>query len=245
MENKKIIKRLLLVLIFEVLYELFAINILREINEYNNLLFLFLDKCLFLILLIILNTKLTKQSVPFSLKLNEKQRNYVSIFAIILFLISFINEKNFLSAVTIGLIASTTEEYLFRGIILVTLLHLFYRAKKQSTRILFPSVISSVLFGLEHFLNLYSQSLLLTVVQVCQTMAMGFLFASVFLRTKNLLFPMILHFCIDFMATIFWGMQNPAQVSFESSFFVIMLYLVIGFVVMIPVLVDNELEVNE
>nr|WP_252894968.1 CPBP family intramembrane glutamic endopeptidase [Liquorilactobacillus satsumensis] len=113
--------------------------------------------------------------------------------------------KKFLAAFTIGLIASTTEEYLFRGIILVTLLRLFWRSTKQSTRILFPAIISSVLFGLEHFLNLYSQNFSLTTIQVCQTMAMGFLFASLFIRTKNLLFPIICHFGIDFVVTAFWG----------------------------------------
>ncbi len=231
-----------MVLFFEVLFELLAINILREINEYNNLLFLFFDKCLFLILLIILNTKLTQQRIPFSLKLNKEQRKLVFVLTVILFIIGLMNEKNFLSAFTIGLIASTTEEYLFRGIVLATLLHLFCHLKKQNARILFPIIVSSILFGLEHFLNLYAQNFSLTMVQVCQTMAMGFLFASIFIRTKNLLFPIICHFCIDFILTAFGGMQNTTKISFGGSAFIAMLYVIAGFAVLIPVLLNNNVE---
>lgn len=105
-----------------------------------------------------------------------------------------------------------------------------------------PVIISSILFGLEHFLNLYSQSFSLTMVQVCQTMAMGTLFASIFIRTKNLLFSIICHFCIDFVITTLWGIQNPTGVSFKSSFFITILYLIIGFAILTPTLVDSHLE---
>ncbi|MFT8466514.1 MAG: CPBP family intramembrane glutamic endopeptidase [Liquorilactobacillus satsumensis] len=232
MNSTKMAQRLLGVLFVEVIFEFLGINILKGINESNNLFFLFFDKCLFLILLIILNAKLTRQKIPFSLKLNKEQRNLVLTLITALIIIGVMNEKNFLAAFTIGLIASTTEEYLFRGIILVTLLRLFWRSTKQSTRILFPAIISSVLFGLEHFLNLYSQNFSLTTIQVCQTMAMGFLFASLFIRTKNLLFPIICHFGIDFVVTAFWGVQNTNNASFGGAVSVAILYIMIGFIIL-------------
>ncbi|MBT9654480.1 CPBP family intramembrane metalloprotease [Lactiplantibacillus pentosus] len=240
MRSKELMLRLFLVVFFEVLFELLIINLLRGWGEYNSLVFLFLDKCLFFSVLVILNATLTQQKIPFSIKLHKEQRELIFTLAIILIIIGLVNKKNLLSAFIIGLIGSTTEEYLFRGIILVTLFKLFQNSKNQLSRILFPLMISSVLFGLEHFLNLYSQSLLLTVVQVCQTMAMGFLFACIFIRTRNLLFPTVCHFCIDFVVTAFWGMQNSNSVSFESTIVIIVLYLIVGFAILIPTLTDSN-----
>ncbi|WP_396022072.1 CPBP family glutamic-type intramembrane protease [Bombilactobacillus thymidiniphilus] len=70
------------------------------------------------------------------------------------------------------------------------------------------------MFGSEHFLNLYSQSFSATIIQVLQTTAMGFVFASIFVRTNNLLFPMLCHFSLDYVVTILWGMQNSSNISF-------------------------------
>ncbi|MBU7449563.1 CPBP family intramembrane metalloprotease [Lactiplantibacillus pentosus] len=238
--SKELVLRLFLVVFFELLFELLIINFLRWGGEYNNLVFLFLDKCLFFSLLIVLNSALTKQKIPFSIKLNKEQQKLIFMLAIILIAIGLMNKENFLSAFVIGLIASITEEYLFRGIILVTLFKLFRNSKSQLSRILFPLVISSVLFGLEHFLNLYSQSLSLTIVQVCQTMAMGFLFACLFVRTRNLLFPIVCHFCIDFIVTALWGIQTNNNASLKSSGFVIILYLIVGFAILMPTLTDNN-----
>ncbi|WP_220096197.1 CPBP family intramembrane glutamic endopeptidase [Lactiplantibacillus plantarum] len=238
--SKELVLRLFLVVFFELLFELLIINLLRWGGEYNNLVFLFLDKCLFFSLLIVLNSALTKQKIPFSIKLNKEQQKLIFMLAIILIAIGLMNKENFLSAFVIGLIASITEEYLFRGIILVTLFKLFRNSKSQLSRILFPLVISSVLFGLEHFLNLYSQSLSLTIVQVCQTMAMGFLFACLFVRTRNLLFPIVCHFCIDFIVTALWGIQTNNNASLKSSGFVIILYLIVGFAILMPTLTDNN-----
>lgn len=238
--SKELVLRLFLFVFFELLFELLIINLLRWGGEYNNLVFLFLDKCLFFSLLIVLNSALTKQKIPFSIKLNKEQQKLIFMLAIILIAIGLMNKENFLSAFVIGLIASITEEYLFRGIILVTLFKLFRNSKSQLSRILFPLVISSVLFGLEHFLNLYSQSLSLTIVQVCQTMAMGFLFACLFVRTRNLLFPIVCHFCIDFIVTALWGIQTNNNASLKSSGFVIILYLIVGFAILMPTLTDNN-----
>ncbi|MFT8492101.1 MAG: hypothetical protein ABF664_03335 [Liquorilactobacillus satsumensis] len=47
MNSTKMAQRLLGVLFFEVLFEFLGINILKGINESNNLFFLFFDKCLF------------------------------------------------------------------------------------------------------------------------------------------------------------------------------------------------------
>ena len=99
MRNKVLIRQLILVVLFEVLFELFAINVLRGTGAYNNYLFLFLDKCLFLTLLIILNTKLTQQKIPFSLKLNKEQRDFIIILTVILIIVGLMNTKKLYSCI--------------------------------------------------------------------------------------------------------------------------------------------------
>ncbi|WP_396022071.1 CPBP family glutamic-type intramembrane protease [Bombilactobacillus thymidiniphilus] len=101
------------------------------------------------------------------------------------------------------------------------------------------------MFGSEHFLNLYSQSFSATIIQVLQTTAMGFVFASIFVRTNNLLFPMLCHFSLDYVVTILWGMQNSSNISFGSAIGVSVFYLIVGLFILMPILTDNKLKVEK
>lgn len=245
MKKNCLIQKLGWLLLLEVLFELLESSILIAIGEYNNLLFLFIDKCFFLVLLMFLNARLTQQKITLSVRLGTDQKKLVIILASILLLLGFIRNKNVLAALAIGLMAATTEEYLYRGIVLGNLLRLFSHTKTGLSQILFPAIISSVLFGLQHFIHLYGQSLPLTVMQVCQTMGMGFLFASIFLRTKNLLFSMICHFSFDFVITVLWGIRNNQGISFAGVFVMTLVYTFIAFVILVPVLADKTLSMKK
>lgn len=229
-----------MLILVEICFELFLGIFFSFIGKTNDLIFLVLGKILFLILLFILNFELTKQKIPFSFKLKREQRQIISILIIITFIAGFLHIKNFFVALTIGLVACTTEEYLMRGIVLVTLLRLFANFDNRFARILPPVIISSILFGMEHFLNLASQNLSFTIVQVCIAITMGFVFASIFLRTGNLLYPMICHFEIDFLLTLLHGAPHDINVSFQSSIPVMLFYLFIGLIILIPVLENDK-----
>ncbi|UQS83606.1 hypothetical protein [Bombilactobacillus thymidiniphilus] len=125
MSHKRLTNRLIVLLVLEVLFEFGMVNFSRYLHENSSVLFLCLDKFLFLGLLILLNNWLTQRKIPFSLKLNKDQQKGILVVAGILIIMGLMNVKNFLNAIAVGFIAGTTEEYLFRGVVLLTLLELF------------------------------------------------------------------------------------------------------------------------
>lgn len=88
------------------------------------------------------------------------------------------------------------EELLFRVIILDFLLSFFKKSKHQ----IFWSVFwNAAIFGLYHLSNLISGAAILpTLLQVGYSFLVGGMFAITFLKTKNLLYPIILHTIFDF-----------------------------------------------
>ena len=117
-----------------------------------------------------------------------------------------------LSMLAIALLVGFVEEGVFRGLMLhVIEPHGPWRA----------AVITAVLFGLTHSLNvLTGKSVADDVAQVCYAVAIGFAFAALVLRT-GILWPLVLaHSLIDFVNYI----QNPDFMYPES----LQLAIVIG-----------------
>ncbi|MFH4325388.1 CPBP family intramembrane glutamic endopeptidase, partial [Acinetobacter baumannii] len=76
----------------------------------------------------------------------------------------------------------------------------------------------SVLFSLVHAINLLSGARLdATLLQLIYTTAMGFLFAAVYLRTNNLLIPIIGHFVINFSGVLQDMGIDPEKVTGHVS----------------------------
>ena len=84
------------------------------------------------------------------------------------------------------------EEVLFRGLILKLLLIKMGYTKKG---IVAASVISSVIFALVHSVNAIVGTLEIatTIGQIVSATAMGLFYAALYLRTKNLWVPILLH----------------------------------------------------
>ncbi len=108
-------------------------------------------------------------------------------------------------ALTVGLIAALPEEYFWRGLILgyfAQHLHL-----KPENRAVWSLILSSLLFGLYHLSNLHVQPLDVTIAQVLQTVGLGMIFGAIYLKTGNLLMPILTHFCWDFFVTLVNGIN--------------------------------------
>jgi len=86
------------------------------------------------------------------------------------------------------------EEIFFRGIVLGGLLRIW-----GTRHLLTITFVSSLLFSLSHLLNLTHQSLLSTGFQATSALAIGLLFAAVYLRTDSLWWPIAGHFLNDFL----------------------------------------------
>lgn len=91
------------------------------------------------------------------------------------------------------------EEGFFRGLILAVLLSVWGINKKGIYR---SVIVSSILFGLVHLTNLLNilkgkDVMIETISQVFYATFLGILFAAIYLRTKNLWIPVIIHALFD------------------------------------------------
>jgi len=92
------------------------------------------------------------------------------------------------------------EEILFRGVILILLIQ---RYSQQKHGLLISVILSSVLFGMVHLINLWNgASLFDTLLQVGYSTLMGMLWAVMYLRTQNLWLTMILHATYNFFGQV-------------------------------------------
>lgn len=93
------------------------------------------------------------------------------------------------------------EEIIFRGILLIALLRLFPKDLKGA---FYAMILSSVTFALTHSLNLLNGAHMFgTVDQILYSFLTGMLFAIVFIKTKNLLYSVMLHSVYNFTGLIF------------------------------------------
>ncbi|MDT6981505.1 CPBP family intramembrane glutamic endopeptidase [Levilactobacillus zymae] len=109
----------------------------------------------------------------------------------------------------IALLVGSCEEYLFRGLILGLCLRLFHLTTLR--RVWAAVALSSLLFGATHLVNLTHQGLEPTLVQMLNAFALGVLFAASYLRTRSLVWPILLHFFNDFVAILIGGLSEEAR----------------------------------
>jgi uncharacterized protein len=105
-----------------------------------------------------------------------------------------VNSVLLLQVLAITLLIGFTEEAIFRGLMLNAL---------KAQGIWKAAIITALLFGLSHSLNLLSgQNVANTLVQIFYALAIGFAFSAVVLKT-GILWPLVIaHFLIDFTAML-------------------------------------------
>lgn len=111
------------------------------------------------------------------------------------------------------------EEFLFRGLILNTLLEKMKNNHLKSK--IAAIVISSVLFGVVHFLNLFNDSNTLNdcFVDVCFATFIGIFLGALYLRTKNIWVVVFYHALVDLVSdlpVIFY--EIPIQATADMPF---------------------------
>lgn len=86
------------------------------------------------------------------------------------------------------------EEIIFRGIL--------YKSIEKDNKKL-AVIISSVTFGIGHIVNLFNGAdLIPTLVQICYAVALGFLFVTVFDKSKSLIPCIVTHILINSLSVI-------------------------------------------
>ena len=104
-----------------------------------------------------------------------------------------------LLAVTGGIAPGLYEEVTCRGVVLSNMMYQWRNAKNP---IMMSLLASSIAFGLIHLVNLFS-TVGPTQIQVGYATGLGIFFGAVYLRTRNLWGPVVVHALIDISAKIF------------------------------------------
>ncbi|MDK8383906.1 CPBP family intramembrane metalloprotease [Lacticaseibacillus rhamnosus] len=199
---------LLLVVLISQLLLIPAVYMLKLDFWAGNILF----KAIILLVMIALNWLLLKQVIVLKVTLSRPRLKPVIIWGLVLILIAWFTVKNrtsidVLQATVIGTIAAVPKEYLFRGVMLGGLIRALYVAHHRHAKyqLLFCIGLSSLIFSLAHLSNLPAQGLVITLAQVIQTLGMGAVFATLYIRYGSLLMPILIHFLIDFVITLVSG----------------------------------------
>jgi len=116
---------------------------------------------------------------------------------------------------------SIFEEVLLRGLILKVLLKKMSHSKRG---IIIACIISSAVFGIAHIGNIITitdkssiGSYLLVFSQLIYAAAAGFFFAALFLRTKTLWIPIVMHTLFNLPTYIIDAITSPGDVLFITE----------------------------
>ncbi len=147
----------------------------------------------------------------------------------------------FLACVFIAFTTGLFEETLLRGF---TLKYLYMYHPDMSIKS--AIVLSAVIFGLLHFVNLPAWTLhafVSTAVQVISSIILGIYLGIVFVRSGNLWSAIILHALIDGAMFILYSILSPeafkAAAQSQTGGFSIMTAVVVPLAVMLPFLISS------
>lgn len=121
----------------------------------------------------------------------------------------FNGSSRVIAGLTIGVVAAATEEVMFRGVIFAELL--------KRWRSPWPAMlVSGLLFGGLHIINLTHQAAGITLLQILQAAGMGVMLAAMYLRSGTLLAPMAFHFSLDYIAVAIHGISGTPTGDFQT-----------------------------
>ena len=126
------------------------------------------------------------------------------------------------------------EEVLFRGIVFTLILSAFEKTQKG---LLWTYVLSSVVFGLIHLLNVF-QSGGAAVLQAGYSILTGGLFAFVWMKTKNILFPSLIHAVYNFCGLLYTkevGLGLGSVIDLPTGVMMAVIAVICGVFVLISV----------
>lgn len=127
-----------------------------------------------------------------------------------------------IAGVATGIVAAATEELLFRGVVFGQLLKRWHNLGAAM-------LVSAVLFGSLHLINLTHQSGFMTAIQIMQAAAEGMMLAAMYARSGTLLAPMSFHFSLDFIAVAIHGTKGlptgDNQLLLSGTMFWVMVYV--------------------
>ncbi|GAW65201.1 hypothetical protein FC65_GL000223 [Ligilactobacillus acidipiscis DSM 15836] len=234
-KNKKTLSFLFSIICFVVMVQVIGFTSISKLPKTFAVIF---QESFFWIIIYLINKYLIKQRISWKVQCSYKELFFVlfPVYLYALFAIVLIQNKGVSQAgypFIVGIFVSFFEEYYFRGITLGVIISNISKCKKIKLygEVWLSCLGSSIIFALTHFLNLNSQPMQLTLMQVVQTFFLGMLLNALYVRSGSLIVPMMFHFLLNFISSISTlgmsqGTLNNSYGSLLSSFFIDFVYLV-------------------
>ena len=123
------------------------------------------------------------------------------------------------------------EELAFRGILFSALLEVF---KNNKNKLLKTYIVSSIIFGFCHILNAFEGGIYATLRQILYSILTGGLFAYVLIKTKNILYCILIHGLYNFNGLLLSKQGLGTGVVFDVPTVIIMatIALIVGIFVL-------------
>lgn len=215
---------------------LFGLSLVARALKLNDVHAIILQELTLVIIFYLLNRYWVKINIHFRSDLSFKTQfitNAVPLIYMLLLLIIInqeLGQTSILKFCLYGIAAVLVaffEEYFFRGMILGGLMAQ-YRGRK-STVVIEAVLISSLIFSLTHILNIFHQSPSMTATQVVGVFGLGLLLGAIYLRTRSLWWPILLHLCLDFSGFLRFGFRqgtDPATTVGAASIVAVVLLMI-------------------
>ncbi|EJF00526.1 CPBP family intramembrane glutamic endopeptidase [Liquorilactobacillus mali] len=132
--------------------------------------------------------------------------------------------------ILLALSAAVFEELFFRGILLNNMIQ---HSKRNFSSYLSAILVSSILFGVTHMINLFGQSFSATLLQAVNAFAIGIMLAAIYLRTGSLKWTILYHFMLDFTGILINHsivIATPTSQKWLGILFVDLLYISAGMI---------------
>lgn len=101
--------------------------------------------------------------------------------------------------ITVTLVTALCEEFLMRGLVFEFFTKIFCNTEYV---LIWSSLLSSVIFSLMHFFNLFHQNALITTQQVIYVFATGMVLVCARILSNGLTVPILIHFGLDFSSSM-------------------------------------------
>lgn len=109
---------------------------------------------------------------------------------------------NIITILLLALAAGLCEEFLFRDLLFNLFTKLFI---KRRYVLLWSAILSSICFGLAHFVNLFKQDFVVTLQQVIAVTSIGLMLCTVRILTNNMWLSVIMHVAFDISPIVMTG----------------------------------------
>ncbi len=142
---------------------------------------------------------------------------------------------NLINALLLCAFVGIAEEFMCRGWVQNEFIERYGYDKKH---IILSIILSSCIFGIIHLVNIAIQDAFTTLLQVLQATAIGFMFGSIYYKTKNIWTVAFLHGLYDF--SIFLGEVNliknctytlpnlPTSIVLLISLLILIIYFILS-----------------